>query len=485
MSKPTRRSFLEHTLYLAAAGMAVAQKMPTALADTATGEGPGSASSDEKVRVAVVGLHSRGLTHVQSFAEDPSVEVVALCDVDDAQFGPAQAKLRTASRPPAKQYKDLRKIFDDPDIHAVSIATPNHWHALAGIWGMQAGKDMYVEKPIGHNITEGRRLEQARLKYDRICAAGTQSRSNKAIQAAIQYIHDGKLGDVKLARALCYKTRKSIGHFADSATPAGIDYDIWLGPAPVRPFNQNRFIYNWHWNWTYGNGDIGNQGIHQIDVCRWALKGQLPTSALSVGGRYGYEDDAQTPNTQLAFWDLGGPQLTYECRGLTTGAYQTQKIGSLIYGTEGFIAIDANGISVLFDKEGKMVSKFKGAATNHFSNFAAAVRSRKQSDLHAPILEGHYSAGLSHTGNASYRLGTADALDEVQKKLADNKEMSETFSRFEQHLTQNALDLKSLHCQSGPALTFDAQAENFGTNAAANAMLTREYREPFVVPATL
>jgi predicted dehydrogenase len=485
MSKPTRRSFLEHTLYLAAAGMAVAQKMPDALADEASGTAAPSASSDEKLRVAVIGLHGRGLTHIQSFSDDPSVEVVAICDVDDAQFGPAQQKLKDASRPPAKQFKDLRKVYEDSSIHAVSIATPNHWHALAGIWGMQAGKDVYVEKPIGHNITEGRRLEQARVKYDKICAAGTQSRSNKAIQAAIQYIHDGKLGDVLLARALCYKKRASIKHFDDSPTPPGVDYDTWLGPAPVRPFNQNRFIYNWHWNWTYGNGDIGNQGIHQIDVARWALNRQLPTSALCVGGRYGYEDDAQTPNTQLAFWDFGGAQLIFESRGLLTGAFQTQKIGALIYGTEGFIAIDANGISVLFDKEGKMVSKFKGAATNHFSNFAAAVRSHKQSDLRAPIIEGHYSAALSHTGNTAYRLGSEDAFDAVEKALADNKSMSESFHRFEEHLAQNSLNLKNLHCQSGPALTFDPVAENFGDNAAANAMLTREYRAPFVVPATL
>ncbi len=488
MSKITRRSFLEQTLYSAAAGLAAAQSIASARGAEPATAPSARGSANERVAVAVIGLHARGLAHIQGYADDQSVDIVAICDVDTDQFAKPQQMLKDRGRPPAKEYQDIRKLLEDKDVQAVSIATPHHWHALAAIWAMQAGKDAYVEKPVSHNISEGRRIEQARAKYGRVCQAGTQTRSNRAAHEAIQFIQDGKIGKVLLSRGLCYKRRPSIGHFDDSAAPSSLNYDIWLGPAPVRPFNKNRFLYNWHWNWAYGNGDLGNQGIHQMDIARWALKDQtLASSVLSVGGRFGYTDDGETPNTQLALYDFGGgPQILFEVRGLKTDSLQGVMIGNIVYGTEGMVAFGVkDGGIVHLDKDGKLVSKFKGGELNHFSNFASAVRSGKQEDLHAPILEGHYSSALCHMGNISYRLGSPESFDAVNKAYSGNEPMTESLKRFEQHLEKNALQLKDLHCQSGPALAFDPKAENFGSNAAANALLTREYRAPYVVPAEL
>ena len=194
--------------------------------------------------------------------------------------------------------QDIRRLLDDKSIDAISVATPNHWHALATIWACQAGKDVYVEKPVSHNVSEGRRMVEAARKYERIVQTGTQCRSHKGIQDAIDFLRSGKLGQIYMAKGLCYKPRGSIGHKPDGPVPANVDYDIWLGPAPKRPFNPNRFHYNWHWNWDYGNGDLGNQGIHQMDLARWGLgKNELPKAVMASGGRFGYSDDGQTPNT--------------------------------------------------------------------------------------------------------------------------------------------------------------------------------------------
>lgn len=485
MSKFTRRSFLEQTLLTASAAVAATRFSPNVEADEATPK-PAAGSPSERVGVAVVGLHNRGLVHVDSYSYDDSVDVVALCDVDDAMFGPAQKKLQERGRKPARQYTDIRKLLEDKDVQALSIATPNHWHTLAGIWGMQAGRDVYVEKPVGHNISEGRRLEQARVKYNRICAAGTQWRSNRAVQAAMEFMHSGKLGKISLSRGLCYKARPSIGHFDDSAVPPGVDYDIWLGPAPVRPFNKNRFLYNWHWNWAYGNGDLGNQGIHQMDLARFAIQQGMAPGVLSLGGRFGYKDDGETPNTQLCLYDYGSdaPQLLFEVRGLKTQPLMGVKIGNIIYGSEGMITIAETAVLQL-DPKGKVVQKFKGGSSNHFGNFISAVRSRRQEDLRAPIVEGHLSSGLCHLGNISYRLGQPQPFDAIEKMLGDKMNMDEAYKRFQDHLTQNSVNLKEISCQFGPTLAFDPKAEDFGSNAAANAFLTREYRPPFVVPTTL
>src|SRR5207248_511101 len=308
----------------------------------------------EKVRLLNGGGKARG-TRSASAATKPSTRPT----------GEAQAPERPMQ---LELYKDLRQVIDSKDIDAVSIATPNHWHSLAAIWALQAGKDVYVEKPVSHNVWEGRQLVEAARKYDRICQAGMQIRSSAGSREAIEYVHSGKIGKVTLARGLCYKRRDSIGHKPDAPVPPGVEYDIWLGPAPKRPFNPNRFHYQWHWNWDYGNGDLGNQGIHQMDVARWGLNQPgPPKSVLGVGGRFGYTDDGQTPNTELVFLDYGESELIFEVRGLPTEALKVKptdttgaKVGNIFYGSEGYVVLpDYNG-GVAFDKDGKAVATFRG-----------------------------------------------------------------------------------------------------------------------------
>ncbi|HEY2586493.1 MAG TPA: Gfo/Idh/MocA family oxidoreductase [Tepidisphaeraceae bacterium] len=496
MADMTRRSFLEHTLMTAAAGLAAAQVAHAAevKASREAEKAPlvSNTPPSERIRLAVIGLHGRGLNHIDGYINDDRVEIAALCDVDTSQFKKAQDKLAEKGHPVAKTYQDLRQLFDDKDIHAVSIATPNHWHALAGIWAMQAGKDVYVEKPVSHNVTEGRRLEDARVKYDRICQAGTQSRSNRATAEAIKFIHEGGIGKVVLARGLCYKRRKTIGHKPDSTAPATLAYDTWLGPAPKRPFNENRFLYEWHWNWDYGNGDIGNQGVHQMDIARWALNKSLPTSAVGIGGRFSYTDDGQTPNTLLTFYDFGDSKLLFEVRGLETkgmpaGQGKQAKpisVGDIIYGENGFVAIGSDyGTAVAFDKDGKQMKSFKGGGS-HFNNFISAVKSHKQEELHCPVLDGHYSAALCHLGNISYRMGEQEQFDPTPKVVAESTDLAEAYKRYEQHLKENAVAIEKVTESVGPKLAFDPQAETFA-EGRANAFLTRDYRAPFVVPAKL
>ncbi|HEY8747124.1 MAG TPA: Gfo/Idh/MocA family oxidoreductase [Tepidisphaeraceae bacterium] len=492
----TRRSFLEHTLVVAAAGLTAANVAKGADdVPKAVPSGAGKVSRSDRIGIAVIGLHGRGKSHLDAYTYDDNVEVVAICDVDEAQFGNAQTKLAERGRRIAKTYQDIRKLLEDKDVQAVSIATPNHWHALAAIWAMQSGRDAYVEKPASHNVTEGRRLEQIRAKFDRICQVGTQSRSDGSYKSGIQYIHEGHIGKVLLSRGLCYKRRPSIGHFEDSSAPATLAYDTWLGPAPKRPFNKNRFLYEWHWNWDYGNGDIGNQGVHQMDIARWALNKALPHSVIGLGGRFGYQDDGQTPNTMISLFDYGDAKLMFEVRGLeTTGLPGTGiQVGNIVYGTEGFVAFSSSfGKAVAFDITGNVVKTFKGSGS-HFSNFVSAVKSHKQSDLNCPILEGHYSAALCHLANISYRLGEPLPLG-VRGKAADSDmDLTEAFGRFEEHLAGQVDELKKpaknmksmgVTYQMGPKLEFDPKAEHFGANTKANQLLTREYRAPFVVPAS-
>lgn len=504
MADLTRRSFLEHTLVTAAAGLAAARIAHGAASSQEPGNDKDEPKTEttekvakaDRTRIAVIGLHGRGTDgHIAGFINDDRLEIVALCDVDTSQFKKAQTKLAEKGRPVAKTYQDIRQLLDDKDIQAVSVATPNHWHTLAGIWAMQAGKDVYVEKPVSHNVSEGRRLEEARVKYDRICQAGTQSRSNRATAEAIKYIQDGNIGKVSLARGLCYKRRKTIGHFDDSAPPATLAYDTWLGPAPKRPFNKNRFLYEWHWNWDYGNGDVGNQGVHQMDIARWALGKQLPTSAIGLGGRFGYQDDGQTPNTMLSLFDFGDAKLLFEVRGLETtgmpagegknGKPNLIGVGDIIYGSEGFVAIGSDyNAAVAFDKEGKPVKTFKGSGS-HFNNFISAVRSHKQEELHCPVIEGHYSAALCHLCNISYRMGNQEQFNPVPKDVAESTDMVEAYKRYEDHLKQNKVAIDKITESVGPELQFDPKTETFGSNAQANAFLTRDYRAPFIVPAQL
>ena len=404
-------------------------------------------AAGDKVNVAVVGVGGRGSAHVREYLQIPNARVAALCDVNTAQTERNSQTVLKAYGTTPKVYQDLRKLYEDKEIDAVSIATPNHWHALATIWACQAGKDVYVEKPACYNIFEGQQMLKAARKYNRMVQVGMQSRSIAHKRRAIQLLHEGAIGKVYYAKGLCYKRRPSIGHANDEPVPAGVDWDIFLGPAPMRPFNQLRFKYNWHWFWDTGNGDIGNQGIHEMDVARWGLGRGAPKSAVSTGGKYVYEDDQETPNTQIATFDYGDAELVFEVRGLNTGGEASIKaggpnfVGVIFLGSKGYMSLDQAGFQIyLGDKrepgESGSLADPRGETKVHMANFLEAVQSRRKEDLHGEVAEGVASAELVHMANTSYRLGRK--------------------------------------------LSFDGAADRYVNDAQANAMLTRPvYREPY------
>jgi predicted dehydrogenase len=247
--------------------------------------------ANDTIRVAVVGFRGQGGAHIREYGDMPKVEIAALCDVDESVIARRLKEMEERGLKKPATYTDLRRLLEDKSIDAISIATPNHWHALMGIWGCQAGKDVYVEKPASHNIWEGRKLVEAARKYKRIVQHGTNSRSAAATREGMKLLHDGLLGDIYMARGLCFKWRDTIGRAPEEPVPAGVHYDLWTGPAPMKPFTKNRFHYNWHWQWDYGNGDIGNQGIHEMDLARWGLGVKLPTKVHSMGGHFMFDDD--------------------------------------------------------------------------------------------------------------------------------------------------------------------------------------------------
>src|SRR3954470_12383334 len=284
--------------------------------------------ANDRVRVAVCGLRNRGKDHLDAYARVPNVEVVALCDVDETLLDKRRGEVRGNPR----TFVDVRRLLEDPTIDAISIATPNHWHALIAIWACQAGKDVYVEKPCSHNLWEGRQLVRAAEKYQRIVQHGTQSRSSGGWEKVVAQIATGKLGKLEVSRGLCYKPRASIGFQPITSPPGDMDFDIWTGPAPKHEFHTNLVHYNWHWFWDFGNGDIGNQGVHEMDKARWGIpNATLPKSVISFGGRFGYKDQGETPNTQIALMDFGDTQLVFEVRGLKTGKYHNQDIGNVYH----------------------------------------------------------------------------------------------------------------------------------------------------------
>jgi len=482
MSQPTRRDFLESSLFAAAA----AALAGTTGARQAFGEDKQSTSPNERIRVAVLGVRGRGGEHLRAYTDRKDTEVAVIVDPDES-VGQARAKKVEEITGKAPAFvKDLRQVMDDKSINVVSIATPNHWHSLATIWAVQNGKDVYVEKPVSHNVSEGRRAVQAARKYGRIVQTGTQIRSSAGVQEAIKFVQSGGIGKVTLARGLCYKRRGSIGPRGTYEVPASVDYDLWCGPAPKNPLTRPKLHYDWHWQWDCGNGDLGNQGIHQMDISRWGLGvDDLGYSVTSYGGRLGYEDAGETANTQVSIHDYGDKRLVFEVRGLETAPLEGASVGVIFYGSDGYVVIPSYSAGAAFDKDKNLVKKFSGGG-DHFDNFLAAVRSRKHEDLNADIEQGHLSSALCHLGNISYRLGQMLTAGEVAERLQGDKENAETFERVEEHLEANKVslaDAKVLHY--GRSLKVDGKAEVFtGEGAAeANAMLTRDYRAPFVVPS--
>jgi len=444
-SKSTSPSQLPRRTFLKSSGTAAAAMTAASYSQVM--------GANERVQVACIGVRGRGRTHIREFARDERSEVAAVVDIDQAVAErAAQQTLELQNRKPT-EYEDLRKMLEDKSIDAVSVAAPNHWHALATIWSCQAGKDVYVEKPASHSIFEGRKMVEAARKYKRIVQVGHQGRSTQHKVRAIELLRDGVIGKLYMARGLCFKRRKSIGAKSTGPVPPGVNYDIWLGPSQELGFKENRFHYNWHWYWDFGNGDIGNQGVHEMDIARWGLgKEELPPAVYSSGGHYIYPDDQQTPNTQTAVFEYPDSQIVFEVRGLMSGGEADMQttpdnrntVGNLFFGADGYMRVNHAGFSTYLGEKhepGPAMSSAEGRGLDsaaHFANFLDAVKSRKHTDLHCDVEVGHLSAALCHLANISYR---------TNRKLS-----------------------------------FDAKTEKFPGDDEANKLLKRDYREPFVVP---
>jgi predicted dehydrogenase len=476
----SRRSFLQHTLSASAV---------LALAPTARILG-----ANDDIRVAVVGFRSKGSDHIQALRQLAGVRIVALCDADEDVLNKGVDNLKKLNLN-VTGYLDIRRLLEQKDVDAIITATPNHWHALATVWACQAGKDVYVEKPVSHEIWEGRKAVEAARKYNRVVQAGTQSRSDPALKEAFTYMQQGNLGKIVCARGFCYKRRQSIGKVTGPQDPPKtVNMDLWTGPAQLLPLMRKNLHYDWHWVWNTGNGDIGNQGIHEMDMCRWALgqKGLAPR-VMSLGGRFGYVDDGETPNTQIAVFDYQPAPLIFEVRGLPRNPdeegeamdnYLGARVGIVIHCENGYFVGGAGG-GWICNNEGKKLKQYKGTGgADHQANFFTAMRSRKATDLNADIEQGHLSSALCHMGNISYRLGQLHTRDEMWERIKGNKEIASTFERCESHLAANKVDIKGKATTLGPWLTMDPAKEHFvGDFAApANALVKREYRKPFVIP---
>lgn len=419
--------------------------------------------ANERINIGIIGIRGQGQAHITGYSNSKNAKVIALCDVDSNLFD-ERIKNHFTSKglPKPKIYSDLRKLYEDKDIDAVSIVTPNHWHALALIWALQAGKHVSVEKPCCYNFFEGQKLVEVAEKYKLIVQDGAEQRSNPCAHSMAEYLHSGKLGEVYMAKGLCYKWRDTIGKTPEEPIPAGVDYDLWLGPAPKRPFSKNRFHYNWHWNWDYGNGDMGNQGVHEMDIARWGLGVTLPVKISTAGGHFMFDDDQQTPNDLIAIFEFPNPQgggdkkkiLQFEVRhwitnregvnsenmqatGNTYMVSADNTVGNLFYGSKGYMTKNVNEWQTFYGKERVAGEKGSGLG-DHYADFINAIRSNDQKLAKGDIREGFYSCALMHLGNISYRLGKTLEFDPVKMKFINAPE--------------------------------------------ADAMLTRQYRKPFVVP---
>ena len=391
------------------------------------------ASPNDTVRVACVGVHGRGRSHIRAYSQMANVEIAAICDIDESVLNARVSDVEKAKGKRPAAYTDLRKLLEDKSIDAISIATPNHHHTLQTIWGCQAGKDVYVEKPCSHDMFEARQIVAAAQKYKRMVQHGTQQRSAVG-REAVQKIREGLIGDVYMARGLCYKRRDTIGRKPVEPVPPGVHYDLWLGPAPQHEFTQNRFHYNWHWMWDYGNGDIGNQGVHQLDAARWGLGVKYPTKVSAMGGHFMFDDDQETPNTLSASFEFndGGVKkmLEFEVRHWITNHEAgimdngSATVGATFYGSKGYLALWSEDDGKYYSFLGREQKPGPSGSDlgNHFGNFIDAVRSRKHSDLNAPIEEAHKSCTLIHLANASYRLGRTLNFDPATEQVTGDEE---------------------------------------------------------------
>lgn len=465
--------------------------------------------ANDDIRVGVIGVNGRGRSHMSAYAKMKGVRVTALCDADPNVLDARVNKMADDQQITVQGFADMREMYDDGDIDVMSTATPNHWHTLSGFWAIQAGKDAYVEKPISHNVWEGRQLVKLARKNQKICQGGTQSRSMGSIQAAVKFVQDGGLGKIEYVKGMCYKPRTSIGKGGGGEIPEGVDYNLWSGPAEMEaPLGRQRFHYDWHWFYEYGNGDMGNQGIHQMDVARWYLgEDKIAPRSMSIGGRLGYDDDGETPNTQIVYHDYESAPLIFETRGLPKAKkFQEDNWGKnmnqpdrfegesgisvVVVCEEGAVYTSAGGKVIVKDNDGKVMdSPAPMDSDDIFTNFINAVRSRKVEEQYADCEETHISSALCHTGLISHRLGASMSKDETMEQIKSDSLLTARFESMADHLGKNGVDLKKDGVVTGPMLKFNPDSEwaegNGELDEPANKLATRVYREPFVVPEVL
>ncbi|MDR2754205.1 MAG: Gfo/Idh/MocA family oxidoreductase [Planctomycetaceae bacterium] len=448
--------------------------------------------ANERLRIGVVGINGRGQSHIKEFGSMKDAEVTFLIDVDSKLHGPIAAKVERdyGNKPICVQ--DVRKALEDKNLDAISIATCNHTHALFTIWACQAGKDVYVEKPCSHNIFEGRKCVEATEKYKRIVQHGTQQRSSNQRFLNLAALKSGKYGTLKIAKGYCCKPRWSIGFKPEETPPETLNWDLWLGPAPLQPFHRNLVHYNWHWFWDTGCGDIGNQGVHEIDVCRWMTEQTLPKNVVAFGARYvnepekNFKDQGQTPNQQLCLYDYGNVKLLFETRGLVKPKTNWEPIvdvelytdQGMIRGSE-FFPYDSTKEKV------KLEAVYEKPEGNVFTNFVQCVRNRERNQLRADILEAHLSAAHCHLGNISYRLGETASLNVIKSAFGDDPIVQKALGNVVKNTTDALPDLTNPEFILGQKLTFDPLKEKFIGNSTADTLLARDYRKPYVVPETV
>ncbi|HEY4654628.1 MAG TPA: Gfo/Idh/MocA family oxidoreductase [Cyclobacteriaceae bacterium] len=426
--KLTRRTFIKNSAG-AGLGLAVA---PMIIPSSAFG-------ANDRIRAAVLGVNGRGKSHINGLMSQENVEVAVLCDPDANVSGERAKEFQEKYGKKVRTEQDLRRVFDDKNIDAITIAMPNHWHALATIWACQAGKDVYVEKPGAHNIFEGRKMVEAARKYNRIVQHGVQLRSSAAIREAIQHLRDGLIGKVYMARGLVFRWRPDIGNHPNEPVPAGLDYDLWTGPAQMQPFTRNLVHYNWHWHWDYGNGDVGNQGIHETDLCMWGLDVGLPEKITSMGGKFLWDDSKEVPEVQTSIYHYPKEKkmIQFEVRHWCTNLEDGAGVGNIFYGDKGYMVVKGYDHYETFLGREREPGPSSKAGGDHYKNFIECVRSRDRSKQNGPVETAHLSSALAHLGNIAYRLGRV--------------------------------------------LTFDPKTEKFIADEEADRMLTRNYRAPFAV----
>ncbi len=484
MKRISRRHFIRNSLY---AGAAMAAPRSRVL------------GANNDIRIGIAGLGSfikiggKGRGDLREFRKIPGVRIAAICDCDTDHLMPVLKECKKHDER-VKTFTDVRKLLDDKEIDAISVTTPNHWHSLITIWACQAGKDVFVQKPASHNIYEGRKMVDAARKYNRVVQAVHGPRSNGELEVSFEYARQGNLGKVLYVHGVNYKPRMSIGKVdRPQPSPRSCDYNLWCGPAPQKPLMRSNLHYDWHWDWHTGNGDLGNMGIHFMDSCRWAIdKAELPRRVMSIGGRFGYKDDGQTPNTLITFLDYEPVPIIFEVRGLPKNksfrnegwaknmdTYHGVQYGAVVHCQNGYIL---NGAA--YDKQGELIKKFTSERISSKKNFIEVMRSRNTGNLYSGALEGHLSCGLVHMANISHRLGVEASTSQIRSGFHGNKVFTKSFDRFLAHLDANGIDLQKTPAALGSMLEFNLNTEQFvgEFSEQANKLVSRDYRKPFVVP---